>query len=36
MLLVSALERRYGKAELAPLDDALELLAHDEMCARVN
>ena len=36
MLLVSALERRYGKAELAPLDDTLELLAHDEMCARVN
>ena len=36
MLLATALERRYGKAELAPLDDALELLAHDEMCARVN
>lgn len=36
MLLTTALERRYGKAELAPLDDTLELLAHDEMCARVN
>ena len=36
MLLASALERRYGKAELAPLDDSLERLAHDEMCARVN
>lgn len=36
MLLATALERRYGKAELAPLDDTLELLAHDEMCARVN
>ena len=36
MLLATALEHRYGKAELAPLDDTLELLAHDEMCARVN
>ena len=36
MLLTTALEHRYGKAELAPLDDTLELLAHDEMCARVN
>lgn len=36
MLLATALERRYGRAELAPLDDTLELLAHDEMCARIN
>lgn len=35
-LLKTALERKYGRAELAPLDDALELLAHDEMCARLG
>ena len=35
-LLKTALERKYGRAELAPLDDALELLAHDGMCARLG
>ena len=35
MLLLTALERKYGRAELAPLDDAAELAAHDEMCARL-
>ena len=31
-LLRTALERKYGRAELAPLDDTAELAAHDEMC----
>ena len=35
-LLLTALERKYGKAELAPLDDSAELLAHDEMCRRLT
>lgn len=35
-LLQTVLERKYGKAELAPLDDELELLAHDEMCRRLG
>ena len=35
LLLQTALERKYGKAELAPLDDSAELLAHDEMCRRL-
>ena len=35
MILKTALERKYGHAELSPLDDAAELLAHDEMCARL-
>lgn len=35
MILKTALERRYGRAELEPLDDAAEILAHDEMCARL-
>ena len=35
LLLQTALERKYGRAELAPLDDAAELAAHDEMCARI-
>lgn len=34
-ILQTALERKYGAAELAPLDDAAELLAHDEMCRRL-
>ena len=34
-LLATALERKYGSAELLPLDDAAELAAHDEMCARL-
>ena len=35
LLLATALERKYGRAELQPLDDAAELAAHDEICARV-
>lgn len=34
-LLQTALERKYGTAELTPLDDTAELLAHDEMCRRL-
>ena len=36
LLIRRALERKYGSAELAPLDDAAELLAHDEMCRRLE
>ena len=36
LLLATALERKYGKSELAPLDDRMELAAHDEMCARLG
>ena len=36
LLLRTALERRYGAAELAPLDDRLENMAHDEMAARLE
>ena len=36
LLIKTALERKYGKAELAPLDDALERAAHDEMCRRME
>ncbi|MCR5575470.1 MAG: glutamine amidotransferase [Oscillospiraceae bacterium] len=36
LLLRTALERRCGSAELAPLDDALERMAHAEMCARLE
>ena len=35
-LLQTALERKYGKVELMPLDDRAELLAHDEMCRRLG
>ena len=35
-LLLTALERKYGRAELAPLDDSAELLAHDEMFRRLG
>ena len=35
LLLSTALTRKYGRAELAPLDDAAETAAHDEMCARI-
>ena len=35
-LLKTALERRYGSCELAPLDDAAELAAHDTMCRRIK
>ena len=34
-ILLTALERKYGRVELAPLDDSVELAAHDFMCARV-
>ena len=34
-MLKTALERKYGRAELAPLDDKAELFAHDEMCAKL-
>ena len=35
LLLATALERKYGNAELQPLDDRAELAAHDEMCAKL-
>jgi len=35
-ILKTALERKYGSAELIPLDDSAELFAHDEMCAKVK
>ena len=35
-LLQTALARRYGSAELAPLDDAAEKAAHDAMIRRVT
>ena len=34
-ILLTALQRKYGAAELAPLDDAAELAAHDEMAERI-
>ena len=34
-LLKTALERKYGRAELEPLDDKAELFAHDERCAKL-
>ncbi len=34
-ILLTALRRKYGTAELAPLDDAAELAAHDEMAAKL-
>jgi CobQ-like glutamine amidotransferase family enzyme len=34
-LLLAALQRKYGQAELEPLDDRAELTAHDEMCAKI-
>ena len=36
LLLRTALERRFGAAELAPLDDRLADMAHDEMAARLE
>ena len=36
LLIRTALARRYGSAELAPLDDTLERAAHDEMCAKLE
>ena len=35
-LLLTALERKYGVAELAPLDDTAERNAHDEVLARLG
>ena len=35
-LLLTALKRKYGSAELAPLDDGAELAAHEEMCAKIR
>ncbi|MER2235385.1 MAG: glutamine amidotransferase [Candidatus Limivicinus sp.] len=35
MLLQTALERRYGRAELSPLDDSAEQAAHDAMLQRL-
>ena len=35
-ILLTALKRKYGAAELAPLDDAVENSAHDEMLSRLN
>ena len=35
LILKTALERKYGSAELLPLDDGFELRAHDEMCAKL-
>ena len=35
LLLAAALERKYGRSELAPLDDAAETAAHDEMSERI-
>ena len=34
-ILQTALERRYGSAELSALDDSAELAAHDEMCSKL-
>ncbi len=35
LLLATALERRYGRAALEPLNDAAERAAHDEMCGKI-
>ncbi|MBO5556013.1 MAG: glutamine amidotransferase [Oscillospiraceae bacterium] len=35
-LLLTALRRKYGTAELLPLDDAAEHLAHDEMANKLS
>ena len=35
-ILKTALEHKYGKVELAPLDDALELSAHSYMQKRLE
>ncbi len=34
-ILLTALQRKYGAAELSPLDDTAELAAHDEMAERI-
>ncbi len=35
LLLQTALERRYGRAELAPLEDTYENMAHDKMIGKL-
>ena len=35
LLILTALKRKYGSAQLAPLDDAAELSAHDAMAAKL-
>ena len=35
-ILLTALTRKYGSAELAPLDDSAELAAHDAMLRRIE
>ena len=35
-LLLTALRRKYGEAELEPLDDSAEQSAHDEVLARLS
>ena len=35
-LLACALERKDGRAELAPLDDSIELIAHNEIVRRLS
>lgn len=35
-ILLTALQRKYGSAEMAPLDDREELAAHDEMCVKIK
>ena len=35
-ILETALRRKYGTAQLAPLDDRAELSAHDEMCRKLD
>lgn len=35
-ILKTALQRKYGTAQLIPLDDSAELLAHDEMCQKLD
>ena len=35
-ILQTALKRKYGNAELSPLDDEAEIRAHDEMVARLT
>ena len=35
-ILLTALERQYGRAELPPLEDAAEQAAHDEMASRIG
>ena len=36
LILQTSLARKYGACELQPMDDALEIAAHDYMCARLS